>query len=142
MRHHALVAGTERAGVLLIADGALALIERVRDGEHYFVAPGGGIEPGETEEAAAVREAAEELGIVVRLLSKAGTVDVEARGRSRQHYWFAECDSTVFGPMTGPEVNDSGNTYRQVWIPVEALSSIDLRPPELRALVDGYLRRP
>ena len=50
-----------RAGVVLIEDGKVALIERHRAGLDYFVFPGGGVDDGETPEQAAVREAMEEL---------------------------------------------------------------------------------
>lgn len=133
--------GSERAAVLLIAEGAIALIERVRAGERYFVVPGGGIEPGETAEDAAIREAAEELGLDVRLLAKAGTLEVAARGRLRQHYWFAECDSAVFGLMAGPELAEPDNSYRRVWVPLDRLDSIDLRPHEVRALIEDFPSR-
>lgn len=133
---HSLVVSLERAGVLVVAGGAVALIERRKDGEHYFVAPGGGIEPGETPESAAVREAAEELGLAVRLLSKAGVLDVAARGGGRQHYWFADCDSWEFGPMTGPESDGPHNSYRRVWVSLDRLQDLDLRPPDLRSLLE------
>ncbi len=40
-----------RAGVVLIENGKVALIERHRAGKHYFVFPGGGVEEGETRGA-------------------------------------------------------------------------------------------
>ncbi|MBE1609127.1 hypothetical protein [Actinopolymorpha pittospori] len=36
-----------RAGVILVANGFVAAIERVRSGSRYHVLPGGQIEPGE-----------------------------------------------------------------------------------------------
>lgn len=97
-----LRAVSERAGVLLVRNGRVALIERHRDGEHYYVAPGGGVELGESRQDAAVREAREELGIDVRLLHVALIVESVARGRSRQYFWNAEADTEEFGPMAGP----------------------------------------
>ena len=37
----------ERAGVLIVRDDRLALIERYRDGRHFWAIPGGGVKPGE-----------------------------------------------------------------------------------------------
>ena len=54
-----------RAGVVLIEDNKVALIERFRDGKHYFVFPGGGADEGETPEQAAIREMEEETGLRV-----------------------------------------------------------------------------
>lgn len=64
----ALVGRVTRAAVILLnAAGEVALIERRRDGLHYFLFPGGAVETGETVEQAAVREAAEELGLRVAI---------------------------------------------------------------------------
>jgi len=48
-----------RAGIVLIQDNKVALIERHRAGLHYFVFPGGGADEGESPEQAAIREAME-----------------------------------------------------------------------------------
>jgi 8-oxo-dGTP diphosphatase len=52
-----------RAGIILIEDDKVALIERHRAGLEYYVLPGGGVDEDETPEQAAVREAREELGV-------------------------------------------------------------------------------
>lgn len=56
-----------RAGAFVRQDGRLASVGRRRDGQSYSVTPGGGVEPGETCAAAAVREVREELGITCTL---------------------------------------------------------------------------
>jgi 8-oxo-dGTP pyrophosphatase MutT (NUDIX family) len=58
--------GRDRAGVIVVIDGRLALIERVRTPESapYWVVPGGGIEPGESPAETAIREAREELATI------------------------------------------------------------------------------
>src|SRR5512142_628749 len=59
-----------RAGIVLIQNDKVALIERHRAGLEYYVFPGGGVDEGETPEHAAVREAMEELGIDVAIQQK------------------------------------------------------------------------
>jgi 8-oxo-dGTP diphosphatase len=56
-----------RAAVVLICTDKIALIERHRNGRHYYVFPGGKVEAGETPARAAAREAEEELGLVVKI---------------------------------------------------------------------------
>jgi 8-oxo-dGTP diphosphatase len=51
---------------VIVSDGRLLMIRRrQREGELLWALPGGAIEPGETPEDAAVRETAEETGLVV-----------------------------------------------------------------------------
>jgi 8-oxo-dGTP diphosphatase len=56
-----------RAAVVILENGRVTLIERVRDRRTYFVFPGGGVEAGESPQQAAVREAHEEFGVSVEL---------------------------------------------------------------------------
>ena len=56
-----------RGSVVLIEENKVALIKRVREGSAYYVFPGGGIQQDETPEAAAKREAFEELGVQVKI---------------------------------------------------------------------------
>jgi ADP-ribose pyrophosphatase YjhB (NUDIX family) len=87
---------------VVILDGDnLAVSERRRDGRVYFVLPGGGVEVGELLEAAAIREAFEELGVRVSLLGLVAQVTFVVDGiASRQHYFAAQITGGVFG--TGP----------------------------------------
>ncbi|SRR6266496_1833046 len=55
---------TARA-IIFNNEGKLLMIERHKDGEHYFVLPGGHVDRGETPEQAVVRETAEETGLRV-----------------------------------------------------------------------------
>ena len=59
-----------RAGIVLIEDDKVALIERYRDGKHYFVFPGGGADGDETPKQAAIREMDEETGLRVTVKRK------------------------------------------------------------------------
>jgi len=59
-----------RAGIVLIEDNKVALIERHRAGLDYFVFPGGGVDEGESPEQGAIREAMEELGVQVAIKQK------------------------------------------------------------------------
>ena len=59
-----------RAGAILYDEGKLALIERRRGGETYYLLPGGTVEEGETPEAACVREIREELNLDVEITAE------------------------------------------------------------------------
>lgn len=113
-----------RAGIVLIEDNKVALIERHRAGLDYFVFPGGGVDEGETPEQAAVREAMEELGVEVAIKQKVVEIQIET---SRQVYFLVERVAGEFGTGTGEEFTDadpndpSEGIYVPIWMPIEEL---------------------
>ena len=113
-----------RAGVILIESGKVALIERYRAGSHYFVFPGGGVDEGEMPEQAAVREAEEELGLQVRIQQKIIEMNY---GESHHYYFLVERVSGEFGTGTGEEYtnadpnNPQEGTYLPIWMPMDEL---------------------
>src|SRR5215510_4619005 len=92
--------------VILLQDEQVALIWCKEDGETFHCFPGGRLEPGESWEEAAIREAREELGVEVRLerlvatfhLTQAGSL---AHGEGR--YYLATAVGGAFGTGDGPE---------------------------------------
>lgn len=125
----------KRAGIILIHDGKLALIERHRQGRHYFAFPGGGVDEGETDEEAAIREAKEELGIDVKVVQKA--VTVLRKGRRDQVYFLVDWMGGEFGTGTGEEygeVDEFSGTYKPVWMPLEEVQVKNVVPHGLAKL--------
>ena len=61
------------AGAILVRDGQVALVHRPRYGD--WTLPKGKLEPGETDEDAAVREVAEETGFTGRIVADLGTIE-------------------------------------------------------------------
>lgn len=114
-----------RAGIVLIEDNKVALIERHRAGLEYYVFPGGGMDEGETPEQAAVRETMEELGVEVVIKQKVAEIHIET---SRQIYFLAERVAGEFRTGMGEEFTDldpndpSEGIYVAVWMPIEELS--------------------
>jgi 8-oxo-dGTP diphosphatase len=137
-----------RAGIVLIQDDKVALIERHRAGLDYFVFPGGGVDEGESAEQAAVREAMEELGIEVVIRQK--VADLQLGSKSRQIYYLVEQVGGEFGTGIGEEYTDSDpnspeeGIYIPVWIPVDELIlhaniyPADLARMVVRAVKEGW----
>jgi len=124
-----------RAAVVLIENGQIALIERHRQGLHYFTFPGGHVDPGETPEQAAVRETAEELGlqvVVKRLLA-----EIWWHGKP-QYYYLVKADGGNFGTGIGEELAqplpDKG-TYQPVWTPLRDLLDLPVLPRSMAQIV-------
>ena len=110
----------------------MALIERVREGQTYYLFPGGGIEENETSEQAAVREAWEELGVHVVLN---GLVAVATFAGNKHYFYYATIIAGEFGSGTGDEFNKSPivyqGSYRPVCLQLDDLTRYDVRPKAL-----------
>jgi 8-oxo-dGTP pyrophosphatase MutT (NUDIX family) len=139
-----------RAGVVLIEDDKVALIERHRAGLYYFVFPGGGVEEGETAEQGAIREAMEELGIEVAIRQKVAVIHF---GFSKQVYFLVERVAGEFGTGVGEEflnvdINSSEGAYVPIWMPISDLPAhnkvypADLAKLVVRAEKDGWPDEP
>jgi 8-oxo-dGTP pyrophosphatase MutT (NUDIX family) len=125
----------KRSGIILIEDNKLALIERRRADRHYFSFPGGGIDKGENPQEAAIREAKEELGILVEIRQK---VAVIVLWEKTQHYFLAKKISGVFGTGTGAEYgeyNPAHGTYHPLWMPLADVLTHNVLPRKLADLV-------
>jgi 8-oxo-dGTP diphosphatase len=122
---------TDRAGVLVIRDGRLALIQRQRDGETYYVVPGGSIEPGETREEAARREALEELGVDIELGPLRICIDHQTRGAIQRQWYFEATVHTDEIAVSGPELTRSPDrgTYTATWVGLDELGDHSVHPP-------------
>ncbi|MCS6994749.1 MAG: NUDIX domain-containing protein [Anaerolineales bacterium] len=125
-----------RARAIIIRKQHIALIKRQRNGEEYYVLPGGGMEPGETPEQTAIRESREELGLTIaieRLLAK-----ITFRGRE-QYYFLARATGGHFGTGLGPEMTGKyppeRGTYTPVWVPLHEVGRINLFPPSIAELM-------
>ena len=133
-----------RAAAVLVDGDSVALIERVRDGRRYYLFPGGGVERGETPEAAAVRECREELGLeveIVRLIARA------VFDGNEQRYYLVRSRSGTFGSGEGDEMTGEAfpefGSYRAVRLSIATLDPLDVRPaglvPLLRSMALGAM---
>jgi 8-oxo-dGTP pyrophosphatase MutT (NUDIX family) len=109
---------TDSARVILIRDGRLILIQRVRTDQTYYVFPGGRMEPGESPEQTAIREVREEVGLDVALERKVAEVYLSNIG-SLQHYFLGYVLGGNFGMGDGPEMLGLYPPQRGLYRPIE-----------------------
>src|SRR3954447_8950321 len=133
-----------RARIVLIEHGKVALIRRVRDGHTYYLFPGGGERGGEPPEEPARREAVEELGVEVEL---GPLVHQESFGGTIFLYYDAWIVGGSFGTGSWPDhalltdrERERSGTHEPVWVALEDLPGLDIRPRALGALLTPWRR--
>ncbi|WP_318241650.1 NUDIX hydrolase [Sporosarcina quadrami] len=122
-----------RGSAVIIESGKVAVIKRIREGKEYFVFPGGGIEEDESPEQATIREAFEELGVHIEIKESIGTVHFNGV----QYYFLSEIIGGTFGTGSFEEYGENHNrgSYEPMWLPIDKLVSLDVRPMEIAEVV-------
>jgi 8-oxo-dGTP pyrophosphatase MutT (NUDIX family) len=136
-----------RARLVITHDNNVAVIERWRDGRHYFVFPGGGIEEGESAEEAAIREAQEELGLRVALRRLVARVtlsapSVETPDDRLVYVFLAEVIGGAFGTGQGLEMTGARperGRYKPRWLPVATIGECPVYPRSIARLTVAAL---
>ena len=127
----------KRVRGILIEDGVITLIKRTRDGEIFYVFPGGGVDEGETDEQALEREIKEELGIdvsVKELVAKQNFGKHKSK-ECMNFFYVCKVKGGKLGTGCGPEYtpgNGYKGTHKPVQIPISKINKLDLRPAEVR----------
>ena len=133
-----------RAGVILYNPQTkqILLIHRWKNGEEYFVIPGGRAESGETAVQAAQREIQEELGwsLSEKQLQPAFTL---RNGQRLEIYFHATISHTSAPIIQGEEAlrSHAQNIYQPEWLDIEAICDLNLRPAGLKNLLLDCLTR-
>ncbi len=116
--------------LLIEKDGKVLFFHRSKNGEEFYVIPGGKHEQGETPEMAAVREAKEETNFDVELGELLWKISDDSKGETRQLFVFNVSSYTGEMQLGGPEVrrNSKENSYKLVWVPKEQIKHLVIRP--------------
>jgi 8-oxo-dGTP diphosphatase len=111
------------------------LVRRVRPpGAGSWTLPGGHIEPGETLEAAVMREVREETGVDARVVCALGVVAVEREGFS---YAIHEHLLVPIDGAARPQAADDAAEAR--WVARGELASLHVRPEVVDVIDKGLL---
>ena len=121
---------TNNSRVVLLQDEHVALLWCEEGGETFYCFPGGRLEPGETWEEAAIREAREGLGVEMRLDRLVATFHHTNLADGEGRYYLAPAVGGVFGRGDGPEYVPGlyPGVYVPRWVAISELPALDVRP--------------
>jgi len=118
------------AGVVIVADGAILLVQRGHEPQlGRWSVPGGRVEPGETLQQAAAREAHEETGLEVRIGDELWDLTITDGDRTFEVHDFA-------ATVTGGALRAGDDAADVRWVPFAELDLLPLTEDLL-----GYLTR-
>ena len=124
----------KRAVGIIIKDNKILLIWRIKNGQEYFVFPGGSVEEGESIRNAVVREMKEEFSIDIiidRLMFKI-SVPKNKHDSGRISYFYLIKTYKGVPKLGGPEkerMNDD-NQYYPEWKNLELIKTLENLYPE------------
>lgn len=124
----------------MVSKKGVLLVRRDKNpGKGLWSIPGGGVEIGETQELAAIREVREETGVEVgpiELLSTADLVTVDSRGCVEYHYLLNHYLAVAETLSTQAEY-----PWAEVrWFEPESLPE-DEMPPRILTLLEFHMER-
>ncbi len=130
--------GNDRATGIIIHDGKLLLIHRIKEDNEYWVLPGGTQEFPETIEQTLDREMLEEVGIQV--LDKKPVFSIQTSGRTDHHFLITRYNGDP--KMGGPELErmNERNVYMLERVDVHDLDNLNILPPEAALKLKEFLR--
>lgn len=120
---------------IVIHDGKLLAIKRFREGQEYYVFPGGHVDVGETLAETCAREVKEETSVIVRPFRELYKFWYEDHKHHRGDGWqtFMVCEYQSGEPQTtdAEEYTDpqrKGGLYAPMWLDLNTIDKLDLRP--------------
>ena len=120
--------------VAVVAHDEKLLVMYRKNTREYFTFPGGGIEPNETNEQAAIREIKEETSVDIRL----GKLRYELHYENGDKHYYFLAEYLAGEPHIMPGTNEHADnlsgkdTYEPRWLPLQEAAKAILYPLEVR----------
>lgn len=125
-----------RVRAIIINHDRILLIKRIKKSSTYWVLPCGGLEQGETNEEAAIRECKEELGVDVAVEKYFNTITTKYLEQDQENlFYFCKITGGKVGTGEGPEFQ--GGYYYEgehtpEWLSSEELRERDIKPDGIK----------
>ena len=128
-----------RASAVVIHNNKVLLIHRIKNGEEYYVFPGGAVENNETIEETVLRELKEETSIKASIDKLIYTWKSD-KSDHKQYYYL--CKYISGEPEIGKDSMEAmrmekrmNDFYEPVWIQINNLNGLEVYPKELMDII-------
>lgn len=113
----------KRAVSIIIKDSRILLMHRIKNGQEYFVFPGGGVKEGEIIEKAAAREIKEEFDLDIKIEKFLFKI----KNKDRYEFYFLVKDFSGTPKISGEEKErmNKKNQYMPVWKNLKEIESLN-----------------
>lgn len=138
--HNGIMSIRSRIAGIVIKDDRILLMRRKKNGNNFYVFPGGGMEDGERQEDTVEREFMEETTVEVKAKKLLYEVHLDSNEYGSKDQYYFDCDYITGEPVLGDcEEKDSilndNQEYEPMWVPILDLKDYLLYPLEIRDLV-------
>ncbi len=118
----------KRTVAVIIKDGKILLMHRIKNGREYFVFPGGGVEKDESIEDGIVREIKEELSLDIKIDKTLFQIE----NQDRTEFYFLVKEFTGDPEIGGEEQErmNINNQYYPAWFKLSEITEIPNLYPE------------
>lgn len=127
----------KRVRAIIVQDGKILLIHRIKADNDYWVFPGGGVDEDDEDEIAALkRECMEELGVEISGEEYVCSEFVAFDGTDQEHrFYVCRISGGNVGSGNGPEYADDGfyeGSHVPEWISLEELPHKRVKPENVK----------
>ena len=128
-----------RATVIVVKEDKLLMIHRFKNGEEYFVLPGGTVEEGETVEEAALRELKEETSLEGKIGKKVSSFNDDDHA-DHELFEVIDAEGEVMLPSDSIEarISNDQNTFEPVWVNIKDIVDLKIYPGKTKGVLLEY----
>jgi 8-oxo-dGTP diphosphatase len=130
-----------RATAIVVRENKLLMIHRLKNGEEYFVLPGGTVEEGETAETAALRELKEETSLDGVLKKKVSSFNDD---NEVSHELFSiECNDGeihLAADSIEAQIMNDNDKYEPVWVSFSQIKDLKIYPGKTKEVLLKFLK--
>ena len=126
-----------REAAVILEDGRVLLVHRLKGTAEYWVLPGGSIEIGASPEQACCREAKEETGLDIHIVRQL----LECSNDGRDESWFLATHTGGELKLGEPELSRQSvsNRYLLEWIGPAEFADVNFQPEQLKSTIAKHL---